>query len=174
MRQGVRAEGSPRFIAIPTRPVSILRLIRGVNSMGEDGMRKLFMTTAAALIFVMPQMLGSAFAGSADGLWKTSVSEDGGYLEVTIASCASDGAKTCGTITRAYSKKGEAPDYAHLGKLIIKDMEPDGDMKFSDGTIWDPEEDKTYNSKIEVKGDIMVVDGCVLFICKGQDWTRVK
>lgn len=131
-------------------------------------MMKWIITAAVALIPTV------AFGGSADGVWKTGAGEDGGYLEVTIAACASDGGKSCGTISGAYTDKGKNPKYVNLGKLIIKDMEPDGDTKFSGGTIWDPEEDKTYKSKLVVNGNSLQVDGCILFICKDQHWTRVK
>jgi len=113
-----------------------------------------------------------ATAGGADGLWKTAVSDSGGYLLVTVADCASDAAKTCGTITKAFSKSGEDPGYAHLGKPIVWDMESDDGASFSGGNIWDPEKDKTYSSKMTLKGDVLDVKGCIAIICSGQSWTR--
>lgn len=131
-------------------------------------MRSWFMIAAVLLVPTLAQ------AGGADGVWKTASDDRGGYLEVTIAPCGSDAARSCGTITRAFTKAGEDPGYAHLGKLIIKDMAPDGDGKLSGGSIWNPEDGKTYDSKLTVKGSTLEVDGCVMIFCKEQDWTRVK
>ena len=57
---------------------------------------------------------------------------------------------------------------------MVKNMASDGGGKFSGGTIWDPEHDKTYDSHMTLKGDVLDVEGCVSIICSGQDWTRVK
>lgn len=117
----------------------------------------------------------SAWAASgAQGVWKTENSDEGGYLEVTMGPCESDANKTCGVITRAHNGKGVNNDYEHLGKLMVKDMKPDGDNAFSGGTIWDPEADKTYKSKMQAEGDQLEVEGCIAFLCSGQNWTRVQ
>jgi len=114
-------------------------------------------------------------AGGVDGVWKTEVGDDGGYLEVTVAPCESDAAKTCGKISNAFNGKGEAdPKYKNMGKLMVKDMTSEDGAKYSGGTIWDPEKDKVYKSKMNLKGDVLDVEGCVSIICSGQDWTRVK
>jgi uncharacterized protein (DUF2147 family) len=47
-------------------------------------------------------------------------------------------------------------------------------ITFSGGTIWDPEHDKTYKSKMTLKGDDLDVEGCVSIVCSGQDWKRFK
>ena len=131
-------------------------------------MRKILL---AAMIATAPTMAHAAGVG---GVWKTESNEDGAYLEVTMAPCSSDAAKTCGTITSAITKDGADPNYGNLGKLIVKDMESDDGINFSGGTIWDPEKDKTYSSKMTLKGDDLDVEGCVAFFCQGQDWKRVK
>ena len=116
----------------------------------------------------------AAFAGSADGVWRTESNDAGGYLEVTIGPCESDAKLTCGVISQAFSKDGPDPDYENLGKLIIHDMKPHGADAYAGGTIWDPEKDKTYKSKMTVKGDDLDVEGCISFVCVGEDWKRVK
>lgn len=115
-----------------------------------------------------------AFAGGADGVWQTAKAKGGGYLEVTIAPCASDAALTCGTISQAFNAKGEDPAYPNLGKPIVEGMKDGGGGSYSGGTIWDPESDKTYSSKMTVKGDVLDVEGCVAIFCQGQDWKRVR
>ena len=131
-------------------------------------MRRLMLAVAIA---VAPAMV---VAGGADGVWKTEANEKGGYLEVTIGPCQSDSAKTCGTISNAFTKEGADPKYKYLGKLMVEDMTSDDGASYSGGTIWDPEEDKTYKSKMHRKGDVLDVEGCVTIICSGQDWARVK
>lgn len=110
----------------------------------------------------------------ADGTWRTESSEEGGYLEVTMAPCATDAGRTCGVISKANDGKGPDASYEHLGKLMVKDMQSEGGGYFSDGTIWDPQADKTYKSKMQVNGNELEVDGCIAFLCSGQTWTRVQ
>ena len=130
-------------------------------------MRKFAITVS---ILALP---AAAAAGSADGVWATEKNKQGGYLEVTIAPCTSDSGLTCGTISRAFNKDGEDSGYANLGKPIIQGMKHDGGDSYSGGTIWDPEDNKTYPSKMTVKGDDLDVEGCVTIFCQGQDWKRV-
>ena len=125
----------------------------------------------AVLIVMLP---GIAFAESADGVWKTEAGEDGGYLEVTMGPCESDATKTCGKITNAFGDDGADPNYKYMGRVMVKDMETTDGTQYSGGTIWDPEKDKTYKSKMHLKGDDLDVKGCISFFCSGQDWKRVK
>jgi uncharacterized protein (DUF2147 family) len=57
---------------------------------------------------------------------------------------------------------------------MVYDMVADGENKWDDGEIWDPSEDKRYSSNMELMGDLLVVEGCILFLCRGQDWTRAN
>ena len=131
-------------------------------------MRRLIVAVTFAAAPVM------AIAGGADGVWKTQRSDAGAYLEVTIGPCASDPAKTCGKISKAFTKQGVDPKYENLGKLMVKDMKSDDGMSYSGGTIWDPEDNKTYSSKMHLKGEDLDVEGCVTIFCSGQHWKRVK
>ena len=85
-----------------------------------------------------------------------------------------DAKLTCGIISKAFSKDGPDSAYENLGKLIIHDMKPHGKNSYTGGKIWDPDKDKTYKSKMTVKGDDLDVDGCISFVCIGEDWKRVK
>ena len=132
----------------------------------------------------MYRMIGGALLGllsvtalassGAVGTWKTETNDEGSYLEVTVAACETETQKLCGTISKAHRSEGLNPDYEHLGKLMVKDMEPDGDNEYSGGTIWDPAADKVYKSKMKANGNQLEVDGCIAFICSGQNWTRVE
>lgn len=109
----------------------------------------------------------------AHGAWKTEKNDQGGYLEVTIAPCASDATLTCGTISNAFNSSGADPSYENLGRQIVEGMKYDGNGAYSGGTIWDPEDGKTYKSKMTLEGEKLDVDGCISFLCEGQHWKRV-
>jgi uncharacterized protein (DUF2147 family) len=113
-------------------------------------------------------------ASEADGVWKTEANDEGAYLEVTIGPCDSDSSRTCGKISNAFTKRGPDPKYEHTGKLMIKGMKANNGTSYSGGTIWDPEDNKTYSSKMNLKGEDLDVEGCVTILCRGQHWTRVK
>jgi uncharacterized protein (DUF2147 family) len=119
-------------------------------------------TIAAVLV------AGQALAQDAGGLWKTQVSDTGSYLHVAVGPCGDDAGKTCGIITEAFNT--EAKDL--VGKAIIMGMAPDGPSKWDDGKIWAPDDDKTYSANMALEGEVLKVEGCVLFFCRGQDWTR--
>ncbi|WP_109468257.1 DUF2147 domain-containing protein [Albibacillus kandeliae] len=132
-------------------------------------MKKLAMAALAAASFAT-----MAQADPAEGMWKTEPGESGGYLYVAMSTC---GANLCGTIKQAFDDSGTVQlDYEHLGKPIIRDMGADGGGSYSGGTIWAPDTDKTYKSKMALAGDSLEVKGCVAggLICRGQTWTRVK
>ena len=131
-------------------------------------MRKLMLVTVIAVVSA------TAIAGGAEGIWRTEANDDGGYIEITVGPCAADASKTCGTISKAMTNEGENPQYQHLGELMVKDMSTKDGVKYSGGTIWDPQDNKTYKAKMHLDGDELDVKGCVSVFCSGQNWARVK
>ena len=123
---------------------------------------------------IVTAISSTAVASGLDGVWQTAADDNGAYLYVTLGPCDSDSSKTCGTITKAFTKQGQDPKYPNLGKAIVTHMTSHDGKKFSGGTVWDPEKNKTYKSKLNLKGDMLDVEGCISFICIGQDWKRVK
>ena len=113
-----------------------------------------------------------AHAADVFGVWKSQPGETGAYIHVDIKPCAADGGKVCGTIVEQINSTSGRNV---LGRQIIADMAPDGPNNWDGGTIWAPDEDETYSSEMELKGNVLRVSGCVLggLICRGQDWTRV-
>jgi uncharacterized protein (DUF2147 family) len=113
---------------------------------------------------------GAAGAQDAGGLWKTETNDRGAYLHVRVGPCADDGAKLCGIIEEAVNAtRTDLP-----GKAIIRNMQPNGAGKWNRGTIWAPDDDKTYRSNMALQGDALRVEGCVAVFCRGQTWTRVE
>lgn len=131
-------------------------------------MRKLI---AALLLIAAPVALS---ASGADGVWKTESDKHGAYLHVRMEPCNANKSMICGVISEAFTKDGKDPGYANLGKPIVKEMKPDGTNSYSGGTVWDPQSNKTYKSKISISGNSMTVKGCIGPVCSGQNWTRVK
>ncbi len=125
-------------------------------------MRRPVLAAALALL------AGPALA-DATGRWATQPNEEGGFLIVDIQPC---GEKLCGTIVEARRDGAVRADYPHLGRKMITDMEPDGPDKWDDGEIWAPDDDKTYSASMELNGDVLSVEGCVIVFCRGQDWKR--
>jgi uncharacterized protein (DUF2147 family) len=122
-------------------------------------------------LFGVVMAAGAAGADPVTGTWKTQPGDDGNYAFVEITTC---GTNICGTMAQAYDAKGKAVDSAADGKPMIWDMKSKGNGTYRGGKIWAPDRDKTYNSRMTLSGSTLEVEGCVLFICRGQTWTRVK
>ena len=60
------------------------------------------------------------------------------------------------------------------GMVILWGLKPDGPGKWSGGSVLDPENGKTYKSKIELRegGARLGMFGCIAFICRQQVWIR--
>lgn len=116
----------------------------------------------------------AASAAAADpvaGTWKTQPGDDGHYGHVTISPC---GDSICGVLGQGFDSSGKKVESANIGKRMIWNMKAKGGGKYAGGKIWAPDRDKTYNSKMTLNGNSLKVEGCVIGICRGQTWTRVK
>lgn len=113
---------------------------------------------------------GIAAAQDATGTWATERTPDG-QLHIQVAPC---GAALCGTIVAAFGPNGETGPYEHMGRRMVWDMAPSGAGEWRGGKIWDPRNDRTFNSRMSLSGRQLTVSGCVLGLCQGQVWTRVN
>lgn len=114
------------------------------------------------------------------GQWKSEPSDrgtdKGGYVVVEIHPCEEMADALCGTILKAIDGEGREGGSDYNGKLMLENLKPNGDSKWSGGTIWAPDEDKIYNSKIaELEDGTLKVYGCLFkgMLCRGQVWQRV-
>ncbi|MEM9852040.1 MAG: DUF2147 domain-containing protein [Pseudomonadota bacterium] len=106
------------------------------------------------------------------GTWQTIKDDNGNYGHVRIAPC---GAKFCGTLVRSFDSAGEAITSENNGRRIIWDMVQESPGLYSGGKVYTPDRDRTYNSRLELSGNRLNVNGCVLGICRsGGTWSRVK
>ncbi len=127
---------------------------------------KYVLAMAAGLVMTA----GAALADPAEGMWKTEV-DDGAYAHIKMSKC---GANICGTIAKSFNASGEY-NSPNKGKQLVMGMKPKGDGSYA-GKVWRPSNDKVYVGKMTVKGDKLVLKGCVAggMICSGQTWTRIK
>jgi len=117
-----------------------------------------------------------AFAATPKGDWLV---EDKDAI-IRIDSC---GSALCGTIVWTKKQGGldeNNPDPAKrsrpiMGLQLLLGMKPASDGRW-EGDIYNPENGKTYNSRMWLKSDdTLRIEGCVLgFLCGGQNWTRTK
>lgn len=137
---------------------------------GSSKKMNAILATAASLA-----LIATAAHAGVNGVYKTQSNDNGSYLTVDIMPCEDDASLTCGFIKGAFDKNDDTVEgYENIGRRMIWNMQNMGSGIFKDGRIWAPDNDKTYNSEMKLEGDILTVEGCILFICRGQDWTRVE
>ena len=70
--------------------------------------------------------------------------------------------------------KGKLKDKPIKGMTILWGLKADGNGKWSGGHVLDPENGKTYKSKLELLdgGRKLGMSGCIAFICRQQVWVR--
>lgn len=70
--------------------------------------------------------------------------------------------------------KGKLKDKPIKGMTILWGLKTDGNGKWSGGHVLDPENGKTYKSKLELLdgGRKLGMSGCIAFICRQQVWVR--
>lgn len=92
---------------------------------------------------------------------------DGGRIE--IASC---GDTLCAFIREDESKSEED---GFSGFLLFENFVYAGELRWRNGTIHNPRNGKSYNSKLHLLSDDRLrVKGCLWFFCGGQTWKRIE
>ncbi len=130
---------------------------------------------------------GTAYANeqSIVGKWKT-ISDETNEPESIVQIFKKQG-KYYGKIIELFRKPDEDPnpvcdkcqdddprkDKPIAGMEIIRDMIMDGNT-YKDGTITDPDDGKTYDCKLWLKDNKLMVRGYVAFLFRTQSWYRVE
>jgi uncharacterized protein (DUF2147 family) len=124
-------------------------------------------------------------AGSVEGDWFAQDKSG----KIRIAPCPGQADRLCGAIVwmkQPHDSAGKPkldvnnpdPKLAKrtiMGMPLITGFKQAGPGKWAGGKIYNPEDGKTYNSKLELAGNgTLKVSGCVLVICKAQTWTRAS
>ena len=130
------------------------------------------MSRIAMAVTVLLGMAGAVAAEPVYGLWRTTKDDNGNYGHIQMAAC---GVKICGTLVQSFDETGAKVQSDNTGKQIIWGMSADGQSAYSGGKVWAPDRDKTYNSRMQLDGDLLSISGCILGICRdGGVWTRVN
>jgi uncharacterized protein (DUF2147 family) len=146
-------------------------------------MTRTALALALALPFALPLALAGAAANAADpkGAW---LNEDQDGI-VQIADC---GGLLCGTVvwiknpidpatgrpvTDKKNTDAALRERPIMGLQVISAMKPSSTAGKWDGRIYSIDDGKTFNGNLVMKSDNeMRVQGCVLLICQGENWTR--
>lgn len=116
-------------------------------------------------------LAGAAFADPLEGAWRTIADENGNSGLIQVAPC---GAALCGTLVRAFDGSGAEMSSPNVGRLIISEMVPQGNGAYR-GKVFSPDNGRTYNSRLQLRGNTLSVEGCVLGICRdGGTWQRAN
>lgn len=119
--------------------------------------------TAGALVLTMLAGAAAAQPGGVQGDWIV----QGGQAKVRIAPCAGQPSQMCGQLINP--KTGAVVK----GEPFITGFKPAGPNRWGGGKIRNPQDGKTYNSKMALNADgALAVSGCVLVVCKAQTWKR--
>jgi uncharacterized protein (DUF2147 family) len=125
-----------------------------------------------SVVFGLGLAGAAAAADPVFGTWKTEKDDNGNFGHIRVEAC---GTKVCGTLIKSFDASGAEMQSPNVGKKIVWDMVAQGDGAYGDGKVWSPDRDKTYNSKMQLSGDKLAVEGCVLMICRnGGTWQRVN
>jgi len=119
-------------------------------------------------------LAGLALPAAADpvfGRWRTAPDDNGNTGIIDMAAC---GNRICGTLIEAHDRNGQRVSSPNIGRRIVWDMEARGSGQYRNGQVWAPDRDRTYNSRMEMRGERLAVSGCVLMICRDAVWTRSR
>lgn len=114
-----------------------------------------------------------ALADPIEGLWRTAPDDHGDIGFIRVGSC---GASYCGVLERAENAQGKAIQPDTLGRKIVWNLTHSKSNEYQ-GRIYAPDRDKEYMSKLELSGNSISVNGCILggLVCRnGGQWTRVQ
>ena len=136
-----------------------------------------------AALLSMPGLAASTQSSPA-GRWQTVDDETGKAKSVVEIYRTTDGSYAGkvveildthnGTDPTCHKCRGNNHGKAIKGMVILWGLKADGPDKWSGGTVLDPENGKTYRSKIELLsgGAKLGMSGCIVFICRQQVWNR--
>lgn len=132
---------------------------------------------AAATVCLMPAAPVLAQNGP-EGTWLM----QNGKAEVQISTC---GDTICGKVSRIlkYAKDGARTDIHNgdaslrsrplVGLPVLYDFKRGGGSM--DGRVYDPKSGRSYRATLtQPNANRLSIKACLLFICKTQEWTRVR
>ncbi len=129
-------------------------------------MNKLLASAVALML-----MAGGAMAQDITGDWRTAADDNGNTGLIRVAAC---GDAFCGVLVQAYDGSGNVMASENVGRQIIWDTILHSGSEFR-GRLYSPDRDSTYNSRLQLSGNTLVVSGCRIGICReGGRWSRAN
>jgi uncharacterized protein (DUF2147 family) len=129
-------------------------------------MKKLLLAAVLAALAV------PAVADPVFGRWRTAPDDNGNTGVIEVAAC---GNRICGTLVQALNAQGQPMTSPNVGRQIVWDMEARGNGQYRNGQVWAPDRNQTYSARMELRGDVLGVSGCVMaVICREAVWSRVR
>lgn len=141
-------------------------------------------TFFAMLALLALPMLPAHAQQAATGRWTTIDDATGKPKSVVEIYQARDGS-FAGRVTEVLDTKhgpdpncikcsGSNKDKPIKGMVILWGLKPDGAGHWSGGRVLDPDNGKTYKSKLELLdgGRKLGMSGCIAFFCRQQVWIR--
>jgi len=127
-------------------------------------MRRLLILAGLAALGASPASAQSDLTGD----WWT----PGFNAMVRIEPCAD---AVCGRIVWLWddAPKDVADKTPLLGKVVIDRMRATEPWRWTGGRLYNPEDGRDYKGSLNLQSPTrLVVDGCVLFVCRTQVWRR--
>lgn len=123
-------------------------------------------------VFLTSAPLVAAASDPLVGLWQTNPGRDGGFGHVRIEPC---GAGLCGTVVQTFDAGGRPVAADDLGAVILDGVAATGNGAYGEGRIVNPETGRGYTARLQLRGNLLEVGGCVLVICRDAgSWRRVE
>jgi uncharacterized protein (DUF2147 family) len=137
--------------------------------------RTIAVALAVTMLPALAAPLAAQDASGATGIWQSQT----GITRVRVSKC---GQGLCGTVVwqKNPSKDVHNPDPAKrdrpiVGLQLVSNMKQVGPNEWS-GSIYNYEDGKTYQGKVQLTGARLAIGGCVLggMICQTRTWTKIQ
>ena len=138
--------------------------LAAIRSPGKLFHRGLTIAAAIVLATSLTQALAEPLdAASVYGFWRP---PDEGRIEI----------KECGDRLCGYVRDdGEGEAEIHPGHVLLKELRYKGALTWTDGTIHNPRDNRTYRAKLRlVNRNQLKLTGCAWIFCGSQTWTRIE
>jgi len=138
--------------------------LASIRSLGKPFHRGTTIAFAAFLATSLaPALAAPLDAASVHGFWRP---PDGGRIQ--IQQC---GDRLCGYVR----DDGEGEPELHPGHVLLRQLEHQGALTWTGGTIHNPRDNRTYRAKLRlVNRNQLKLTGCAWIFCGSQEWTRIE
>jgi uncharacterized protein (DUF2147 family) len=141
--------------------------------------------TASAMLIALGTVLGSsglALAQDPTGTWMLS----DGKITVRVSECADNLCAKLVALKEPLDKQGKPkvdkrnPDPSLrkrplIGVTVLSKMQPAGENEWEGGTIYNPDDGKTYSASMKLSGNTMKVKACIAgFLCQTKSFKRIN